>query len=114
MLFFRFVCFVMLWSVCTPVFAHELTTGFLLVQEEATYSYSIAWKMPTNKDNLNYTEPVFPDDCSRIFTQPKSGRNLLQWRLECKQSLSGRSILLPAMNEGLSELLVQIKSGMVV
>lgn len=91
--------------------AHELTTGFLLVNEIGDSRYSVIWKTPKNKDNTQYSDPVFPNDCRHIPGLSKSGQELVEWGYECKGPLAGRSILLPAMNEGLSELLVQVKSG---
>jgi hydrogenase/urease accessory protein HupE len=93
------------------VCAHELSTGFLLVNHSSDNVYAITWKTPLSADKMELARPQFPADCVELPGSLKSAQGLLEWKMTCKQPLTGRSIQLAAMNDGLSELLVQVTSA---
>ena len=99
----------MLGVFFSHVRAHELSTGFLLVNQTSEVEYVITWKTPLITDKMELTRPQFPADCAGTPGLSKSEQGLLEWKVTCKQPLADRSVRLPAMNAGLSELLVQVK-----
>jgi hydrogenase/urease accessory protein HupE len=103
--------FLALWLAQT-VFAHEVRSGYLELQETAANTFSVLWKIPMKGSARLKLEPRFPEACSErraVSAQSVAGAMIERWSLACEGELSGGTISIAGLDGTLTDVLVHIE-----
>ncbi|HUV14115.1 MAG TPA: HupE/UreJ family protein [Acidobacteriota bacterium] len=100
----------LLLSLTSPLWAHEVRPGYLELREVSTETYEVLWKQPARGEVKLRLSPAFPPECklgagSQEFT---SGALLTRTTLTCDDGLAGKRIGIDGLQATLTDVLVRV------
>ena len=109
----RKICTLTLLGVCllNTAAAHEVRPAYLALEETASDTYQVTWKVPLWQGQPLALTPAFPDGCERVGaeTYRRDGSALLgHWTLQCTGPLPGGRIAIDGLQYTFIDALLRI------
>lgn len=91
--------------------ADEIRPGYLSITEETERHYQVVLKLPMKGNKILSLYPTYPNDCTAILNHNfQDGRASTQyWKLNCQDSLQGRSISIPNLQTSSTDIYLRYK-----
>ncbi|MDH5176711.1 MAG: HupE/UreJ family protein [Gammaproteobacteria bacterium] len=91
--------------------AHEVRPGYLQVQETATDTYDITWKVPANGEYRLALHARMPQECVGQPTQGSfvGGAFVERWQARCPGGLVGKTISIDGLSATRTDVLVRVE-----
>jgi hydrogenase/urease accessory protein HupE len=103
---------VLAWIAHLPQHAHghEVRPGYLELQQTATETWSVLWKVPAQGDMRLAIYPQFPGTCalpSEPIAFQTAGAHIERTSIACKGGLAGREIVVKGLSATMTDVLVR-------
>jgi hydrogenase/urease accessory protein HupE len=108
-------CLVAVLLLClfaAGVEAHEVRPGFLSLQQTATESYDVLWKVPAKGGLRLGLRARLPENCETrvpLSNYLGGGASTERWSVACAGGLAGRTIAIDGLSSTMTDVLVRLE-----
>lgn len=92
-------------------FAHETLPAALRMDETATGSFAVVWRLPATQGSAPEIQPVLPDGCQDLTERSRSqvaGAQIWRWQVQCADGLAGQRIVFSGLEDYLIDAVVRV------
>ncbi len=109
---FRLIFLLLMVTITTPTWSHEVRPGYLELTDETAGQFAVLWKIPARGNAILALEAVLPESCQQMspkFIEDLPGARLQRWQVDCSpEGLNGKTVTIAGLQTTLVDVLVRV------
>jgi hydrogenase/urease accessory protein HupE len=109
---FRLILLLLVATITTPTWSHEVRPGYLELTEETAGQFAVLWKIPARGNAILNLDAVLPESCQQMspkFIEDLPGARIQRWQVDCNpEGLNGKKVTIAGLQTTLADVLVRV------